>query len=140
MSFWKAFSPDETTYYPLSDQSIYWKMKAPSFADERKLATFLMAERRPLADVTAQELALTFVETTFPQSGNAPAPKSGDAPEKIIAFINDLPALVVSEMWEHLKEVAPNWGPDFPRPNRRKAGTQVGDGERAEGSHSPGGE
>jgi hypothetical protein len=152
MSFWDQFSPDETIYHPVSDERIYWKMHAPSFADERKLAAYIMAERRTAADITAMEIALTFSETTFPHpttptrdpddKGYVCGLEKGADVEAIMRFIDTLPAVVVDEMWDKVKEVAPNWGPTFPRPVRPRgktdSGTPVGDGERTEGSHPTG--
>jgi hypothetical protein len=145
MSFWDQFSPDTVTYYPLEDKRIFWTMRAPSFADERAISAFIAEGRKLVTDITARELAITFVETTFPaQDSPTQDPddkayvvgaKASDSVEKIEQFINALPALVVNEMWEKLKEVAPHWGPDFPRPiqRRRKAdpGQENGDGDRA---------
>ena len=69
MSFWAQFSPDETTYYPLeSNPNVYWKIKAPSFSDERKIARWMSEDRRTSADVQAYEIGLTFADTTFPHA------------------------------------------------------------------------
>lgn len=152
MSFWDQFSPDTVTYYPFEDKRIFWTMRAPSFADERAMASYITTERRLVTDITARELALTFVETTFP-APESPSHdpdakdfvrgvKQGDPIEKIEQFINSLPALVVSEMWDKMQEAAPNWGPDFPRPTRRRGKSDSrkkdGDGDRTEGSRPPG--
>ena len=126
MSFWAQFSPDETTYYPLeSNPSVYWKIKAPSFSDERKIARWMTEDRRTSADVQAYEIGLTFLATTFPHSdlptqdpsekGFVPGLKKGASVEEVIAYLDTIPSRVVDEIWKKLVEVAPHWGPRFPR-------------------------
>ncbi len=124
MSFWAQFAPDETTYYPLaSDERVYWRIKSPSFADERNLASWLSKERRTAADIVSYELALTFLETTFPHplsptsdrqaDGFVPGLKKGSSFEEVIAYLDTVPTRVVDDMWKKLSEVAPHWGPNF---------------------------
>jgi len=136
MSIWDNFSPETVTYYPFEDKRIYWKMRSPSFLDERDMSAFWAEGGHVSTDITARELAITFVETTFPspdsptqdpgEKAYVPGLKTGDSIEKIENFLNTLPAVVVQDMWNLLKEVAPHWGPDFPRQFRPRRPASTG--------------
>jgi hypothetical protein len=131
MSFWSKYVPDSTVYI-LTDEdtgfSYEWRFKAPSFAAERKIAQEL---RRlgggTFPDTIALELAATFAGTTFPapesptldpSNGSYVAGLADNAtPEQVIAFLDTIPPHIVNALWEKVSEVAPNWGPQFPRRN-----------------------
>ncbi len=100
------------------------------FVVDRSASNFVSARRSPTG------IAVGYGESTpkvvdEQTAKEAPFLKVGTALTE--QFINSLPALVVSEMWDKLKEVAPNWGPDFQRPVRRKrkadSGQKDGDGD-----------
>jgi hypothetical protein len=134
MSFWAKYAPDQTEYY-LPDPSdpekkkltpYYWRILAPSFAAERRLAAYLSSEEyRTTPEICMEELSLTFGGTNFPAADSPtfdpadaafkPALAPDASAEQIKAFIDTLPPQIVIDIWEKLKEVAPNWGPRFKR-------------------------
>lgn len=126
-TIWSSYEFDETEFQlTLGDHTYFWRIKAPTFADERKLAALF--GKRPVNttwEIAADELALTFGGTNLPHGssptfdpngeGFVPALKVGDDAETIKNFLNTIPTEVVRQIWEKIKEVAPNWGPEFRR-------------------------
>ena len=127
-TIWSTYELDETTYeITLGEYTYLWRIKAPTFADERKLAALF--GKRPVNttwEIAADELALTFGGTTLPHASSptfdpddpsfVPALKVSDDAETIKNYLNSIPTQVVREMWSKVKDVAPNWGPEFRRP------------------------
>lgn len=143
MSLWDQFVPDQVKYYPFEEEQpgIYWVMRSPSFADERNMAVWQNEKPRTSPEIEGKELASTLVETTFP-AHDSPVKDDPDDPnyqfafgsefreDEVIKYLDQLPAAVVNEMWNFMKDkVAPHWGPRFPQPTRPRGPIDSGPGK-----------
>jgi hypothetical protein len=126
MSFWDTFEPNEVVHtFPVGDGEYTWTIRAPSFGQELALAKRIqLRESRTSLDVAVDELWLTFGGCTIPAKSSPsqnpgahdfiPALEIGAPRDQVEAVLSQLPWELVRPLWNRVKEVAPNWGPDFP--------------------------
>ncbi len=147
MDFWSKFSPDHVEFHPetgvdeegnsITDERYRWIINAPTFGDEKSLSGWLMnAKNTTVYDIATQELTLTFGGTNFPHPDSPtddpndpdfkPALYADATPEQIRNYLDSIPSGVVMAMWTKLREVAPNWGPEFQRSDRQERSADTG--------------
>jgi len=113
----------------------WWTINPPTGGDELAMARFFATKRTRIlqdgmveesyttgTEVMHREIALTFGGTNIPLDPEKPVEKGGaplidptlskiDIEEKL----KDLPGMMLKEIWGHVGEAVPNWGPEDPK-------------------------
>lgn len=131
MSFWNKIRPFETEYRPTESSEYYWRFKAPTVKVEEEMAAYITENAGSLTtpEVAVKELARTFAGSNFPDPNSPttdpynpdfiPALSDDATPEDVERYLREsgMPSALMFELWKKMKEVAPHWGPEFPRPD-----------------------
>ena len=122
---------DPVTFNFKKEEKWWWKIKPATAGDELNLRKFysegrvaygpdgVRREYFPNAyEQAMREIALSFGGTNIPlvddepvEEGGAPILKVGAGVEKIEAVLASMPTEMVMEIWDHVGQVIPNWGP-----------------------------
>jgi hypothetical protein len=125
-NFGKYAVIDPVTHTFEKEPGWWWKIKAPTAADELAVSRVLSRDQtRVEADgtrttlltttmeVALREVAVTFAGTNIPASETDPTPilRTGASWEEVEAILKQMPREMLVEIWIAVGEAVPGWGP-----------------------------
>ena len=128
---------DPVTFHFEKEEGWWWKIKPATAGDELALRKFYTEGRITygpdgvrreyfpnLYEQAMREIALSFAGTNIPldddkpvEDGGSPIIKIGVPVETVEATLRDMPTEMVMEIWKHVGEAVPGWGPVVDDPN-----------------------
>ncbi len=142
--FGKYAIVDTATFHFKLMEKWWWKIKPATAGDELNLRKFFSEGRivwapdgshreyfPNLYEQAMREIALTFAGTNIPvndeepvEDGGAPLIKPGSSIEEIESVLRDMPTDLVMEIWDHIGQAVPGWGPLTPSADPNAAGSK----------------